>query len=316
MKLEWCSADDVPLVQELVDRHWKRGHVLARDEALLRWQYRVPGDDRRLSVLVARADGRPVGFLGVIRAPFCRRGEVLRGGWLATWTVAEEARGTQAGLGLLLEALREFDVVGCLGFNEHAEAIYRRLEFDVRTPLPRFVLLEPTGAARPALEWSDEAAERWDRTWRAAIAPRFVGTARDQTFLRWRYLEHPTYRYVVRFSDDARAVVVHRAQRVGDRTVVRFVEALGDADAAAGLVALALHEAEGAWLADFTCVNKAHAEPFVRAGFVAESSLPELPPDRFQPLGRSPRGLGAAFHGVGADEVYATRADGDQDRPS
>jgi hypothetical protein len=309
VNVEWAAADEAPLVQELVDRWWKRGHVLARDEALLRWQYRFPGDDGRLSVLLARADGRPVGFLGLVQAPFCRRGETLRGGWLATWTVAEEARETQAGLALL----REFDVVGCLGFNEQAEAIYRRLGFDVRVPLPRFVALDPRGEPAPAAEWDGAA---WDRRWREEIAPRFVGTARDAAFVGRRYLEHPSYRYVVRLAEDARALVVHRVQDVEGRRVVRFVEALGDADAAAALVRLALHEAEGAWLADFTCVNEAHAEAFVHAGFVPETSLSELPPDRFEPLGRSPRGLGAAFHGVDAGEVYATRADGDQDRPS
>jgi hypothetical protein len=309
VKIDWAAADEAPLVRELVDRWWKPGHVLARDEALLRWQYRFPGDDGRLSVLLARVDGCPVGFLGIVQAPFCRRGDVVRGGWLAMWTVAEEVRETQAGLALLLEALRGFDVVDCLGFNEQAEAIYCRLGFDVRTPLPRFVALEPRGAPAPAAEWDDEA---WDRRWREEIAPSFVGTARDAAFVRRRYLEHPTYRYVVRLAEDAHALVVHRVQG----GVVRFLEALGDVDAAAGLVGLALHEAEGAWLADFTCVNEAHAEPFVRAGFVPEASVPEPPPDRFEPLGRSPRGLGGAFYGVPADEVYATRADGDQDRPS
>jgi hypothetical protein len=313
VKIDWAAAEEAPLVQELVDRHWKRGHVLARDEALLRWQYRVPGDEDRLSVLVARDGERPVGFLGVIRTPFCRHGETLRGGWLATWTVAEEARETQAGLALLLEALRDFDVVGCLGFNEQAEAIYRRLGFEVRTPLPRYVALEPSGASASARDWDDRA---WAERWRDEIAPSFVGAARDAAFIRWRYLEHPTYRYVVRLAEDARALVVHRVQEVEGRRVVRFVEALGDADAAAALIGLALHEAEGAWLADFTCVDEAYAEPFVRAGFVPETSLPEPPPDRFQPLGRSPRGLGAAFHGVGLAGLYATRADGDQDRPS
>jgi hypothetical protein len=313
VNVDWAAADEAPLVQELVDRWWKQGHVLARDEALLRWQYRFPGDEERLSVLLARVDGRPVGFLGIVQAPFCRRGETLRGGWLATWTVAEEARETQAGLALLLEALRQFDVVGCLGFNEQAEAIYRRLGFDVRTPLPRFVALAPRGAPVSAVDWDDRA---WDFRWREEIAPTFVGTARDAAFVRRRYLEHPSYEYVVRLAGEARALVVHRVQEVEGRLVVRFVEALGERDAAAALVGLALHEAQGAWLADFTCVNEAHAEPFLRAGFVPETSLPEPPPDRFQPLGRSPHGLGAAFHGVDAGEVYATRADGDQDRPS
>lgn len=345
LELRWCGVDEVPLLQELVDTYWRRGHVLARDEALLRWQYRIEGDDKRLSVLIARLDSRPVGFLGVIRTRFCWAGEEVRAGWLATWTVAPESRSTQAGLALVQRAIDSFDVVGCIGFNETAERIYRALGFEVRSPLPRYVravdpaALErllgrgdaaltatahaPAPAAAVALDWSDAAAERWERTWREQIAEGFVGSARDAAFLRWRYVEHPVYRYVVRFAEGATALVVHRIESVLDREerVVRFVEALGDPKAAAELVALALAEEPRAALADFACATEADVEAFVRCGFVAEEALPERPPDWFQPLACSPRGLALALRrAAGARpphaHVYATRADGDQDRPS
>ena len=344
LELDWCGVDEAPLLQELVEAYWSRGHVLARDEALLRWQYRIEGDDERLSVLLARLDSRPVGFLGVIRTRFCWSGEDMHGGWLATWTVAPESRSTQAGLALVQRAIDSFDVVGCIGFNETAERIYRALGFEIRSPLPRYVravdpaalerllgradaaLTATAGASAPAttvaVDWSGAAAERWERTWRERIAGGFVGSARDSAFLRWRYVEHPVYRYVVRFAEGAAALVVHRVETVRDRDerVVRFVEALGDPAAAAGLVALALAEEPRAALADFACATEADAEAFVRCGFVAEEALLERPPDWFLPLARSPRGLALALRAPGArpphGQVYATRADGDQDRPS
>lgn len=318
LDVDWSRAEDLPVLQRLVDAHWRKGHVLARDPGLFRWQYRVPGDSRHLSVLVARMRGEPVGFLGVIRTPFCNRGEIVSGGWLAMWFVTPEARSTQAGLALVLQALREFDVIGCLGFNETAEAILRRLSFHVKPRLPRFVTESMEGSPGKVIEWSDGSAEAWERRWRDEIAANFVGTARDAAFLRWRYVEHPTYRYIVRFAEDASAVVVHRVETAPGREapVVRFVEAVGDPREAARLVGHALAENQGAWLADFTCVTPHHAEPFLRAGFTSDSALREPPPDRFQPLERSRRGLWAAFSGIEDTAVYATRADGDQDRPS
>jgi len=318
LEVDWSRAEDLPLLQRLVDAHWRKGHVLARDPDLFRWQYRVPGDSRQLSVLVARLRGEPIGFLGVVRTPFCNSGEIVPGGWLAMWFVTPEARSTQAGLALVLEALREFEVVACLGLNETAEAILHRLGFEVMPRLPRFVSESMEGSKAKVVEWSDTAAEAWERTWLEKIAPNFVGTARDAAFLRWRYVDHPTYHYIVRFAEDASALVVYRVENVPGREarVVRFVEAVGNPREAAHLVGHALAENQDAWLADFTCVTPDDAEPFLRAGFAPESSLREPPPDRFQPPERSRRGLWAAFHGVEDAAVYATRADGDQDRPS
>jgi hypothetical protein len=340
----WCSVDEVALVQDFIETHWRAGHRLARDGELLRWLYRHPDDDRLLSVLACRDGGRLVGMLGLVQRPFCWLGRALPASWIALWLAAPEARERQAGLALLEDALSRFDVLACLGLNDDAERIYRALRFHVVRPLPRLVrAVDPRAFARLASEadavlaatarpvppstevvsWEAGAAALWQRTWECQIAPRFVGTARDAAFLRWRYVEHPSYRYVVRFAAGAAALVVHRVEDVaGDRgRVVRFLEALGDPTAVAALVELALAEAPDAALADFTCSSREAAEPFLRAGFVPEDRVRRPPPDRFQPLGRSAHGLAgafrrrdtAAFAGV---PLYVTRGDGDQDRPS
>jgi GNAT superfamily N-acetyltransferase len=343
--VDWLPAGRLPELQSFIDSHWEAGHVLARDADLLRWQYRHPEGERLLSVLGARAGRELVGFLGVIQTPFVWNERRPHGAWLAMWLATPEARGSGVGLALVVEAMRRFDVLGAVGLNARTSRIFARLGFDVRPALPRWVAaVDPTAlrALGPAtvppvragglsprpLEWSDTTLRDWDRCWTERVAPGFVGTARDSGFLRWRYVEHPSFDYVVRFAagdgrDEVSALAVHRVEVVRDRSerVVRIVELLGDPVAAAGLVTAALDDAPDAALADFFCASPVFGSPLERLGFVRAEQLSEPPPDRFQPLAPAQgmngafwrrEGGGAAFAGA---PLYVTRADGDQDRP-
>jgi hypothetical protein len=250
--------------------------------------------------------------------------------------VVPEQRRRGLGLELLVDAMERFEVIACVGFNDAAGRIYRGLGFDVRPSLPRWVAAidraayEQLVGAEPATvlsgahgaavtaDWDETA---WDASWHD-LGSGLVGTARDAAFVRWRYLEHPSFQYVVRVSTAGRALCVARLERVRDSKahVLRIVELLGDEAPAAELAASAVAQASTAALADFFCASAEFAEPLERLGF-AQVDAPSTVPDRFQPLARS-RGLqaafwrreggGAAFDGV---PLYATRADGDQDRP-
>lgn len=342
--IDWLRVDRVAELQSFIERHWRPGHVLARDERLLRWQYRHPTDDDVVSVLVAREGRRLSGFLGLVQTRFTWFGERRSGAWLAMWCVDPEARRGGLGLALLAEALKQFDVVACIGFNETAASIFSGLGFDVRRALRRWVrtvdagaferliVRPPVGFASPGpsarvLEWSEDAARRWDDCWER-LAANLICTSRDEAFLHRRYVEHPVFRYVVRFAEgaesDVRALCVHRVEQVqgSAEQVIRFVELLGDPDAASALAERALADCPGAALADFFCASSQFGEPLERLGFVRAESLPDPPPHRFQPLEQAPA-PGVAFwrredggEAFADGPVYATRGDGDQDRPN
>ena len=345
--IEWLRADELPELQAYIDMYWRPNHVLAVDAALARWQYRHPQDDSLLSVLGARDERkRLVGFLGLVQVPFVWLGDALEAGWLAMWSAVPERRSSGLGLSLLLDAMERFEVVAALGFNERAGRIFSALDFDVRWSLPRWVRVGDEAAyerlagqpppavgggglatAHPvqAVAWSDDAATRWQERWRR-LAPGIVGSARDAAFLRRRYVEHPSFAYVVRFAEtpagDLGALCVHRVEPVRTtESVIRIVELLGDTALTVGLARLALEESPDAALADFSCTAPRSGEMLEQLGFVREDTLGEPPPDRFQPVERS-RGLDGAFWRRGAGgaafagaPLYATRADGDQDRP-
>ena len=148
---DWLRADALPELQSFVDRHWRAGHVLARDAELARWQWRHPDDPQLLSVLAARDGGGSLeAFLGLVPVTFSKLGERVDGAWLAMWTATPEAQSRRVGLALLLAARERFPVLACLGFNKTAQRIYEALGFAVR-PLERWVrILNPDAAARLA----------------------------------------------------------------------------------------------------------------------------------------------------------------------
>jgi hypothetical protein len=335
-------------LQAFLDQEWRRGHVLAADEALLRWQHRRDNDE--LSFVVADDGGELVGVLGVIAVELSIHGRRVSGAWLTTWVVAADLRRRQLGLRLLEFVLDAHDFVGTLGGNTTTMSILRALRFHTRTAVPRWLRpldvdalevvtgrrLRAQTLARPAATiaaWRPEHAEPWNRVWRERIGPAMVGVARDAAYLDWRYLSHPRFRYELHVATDPvgdpSALLVHRVEHVRDldATVVRIVDALGDPDGVAALAAELVHRgtANRAAFADFYCTAPRLAAPLAAAGFVEEASLDEPLPTRFQPIERPGRPLTASLRlaswtaeddPFAGDDVYFTRSDCDQDRPS
>jgi hypothetical protein len=349
VELGWWPASRISELQSFLDAEWKRGHVLAVDEELLRWQH--PRNDEELAVVGATHEDRLVGILGVVPVAFCVRGSRVAGAWLTTWVAAADWRRRQLGLRLLDFVLHEHDFVGTVGGNETTTHILAALSFHIRPSVPRWVLaLTPESLARlvgvdarsipfsrasgafldPVVEeWSPALAECWDETWNERLAGSVVGTCRDAAYIERRYAEHPRFDYTIRLatgSDSrARALLVHRLEAVrgADATVIRVVEALGD-ESALHVLAQRLAEdgrASGVAFADFYCTTGRWVPSLARAGFVPEESLPLAFPSRLQPLEAGSRPLAAAFRLAGGagelgEDLYCTRSDADQDRPS
>ena len=370
MQIDWCPVDRVPELQAFIDTHWRRGHILARDADLLRWQYRHLDDSDHLSVLIAQEEERILGFLGRIPVGFSYYGERLPAIWLAMWMVVPDVRSRFVGLGLLREINRHnFKIVGGLGLNENTGTIFPNRGFEVYEIIPRWVRvmfppdLERILAQHPErypseawkawrrtaqsgvppavptvrlVDWSEDVANRWDRAWRERFAPRLLGTWRDAEYLRWRYVDHPCFRYVLCFAENTAngalvGLLVYRVETVRNREekVLRIVEFLSEEASASTLVRAVLdaEEALNVAFADFYCTSEAFAEPLEAAGFMQEDRMPAPLPHLFQPLDFGRTQLNGAFwvNPTLADNshtffrtrsLYVTSSDGDQDRPN
>ena len=320
MQIDWLPVERVPEVQAFVDQQWRRGHVLARDETLLRWQHRRSRNPDQLAMLVAEDDGRFVAMVGFVEFDACVGGARVPGGWMTMWLVVPEARGRGLGFALVERALgSEYEFVGALDANDATRHVLGRHGF-VERPMVRWVRVFDVEGLRALLR----GEYRWDEQERSGVGEvpdQLTGACRDERFLGWRYERHPRFRYeVVRRGS---RLAVYRIEQVRDSEarLMRVVDFLGDDDLASQLVAAA--EREEVVLADFSCTSARFGAPLERAGFAREDWLAAPLPRRFQPLDLSPRPAVACFWAAprlevefGGDDLYVTRADSDLDRPN
>jgi len=255
-------------------------------------------------------------------------------------------------------------MIGTARFVEAPRRVYEGMGFCVLDAIPRWVapidagaldaLLReaaepfpnPFGEYRPPRDaapggalrverWSPGVERDWDDVWRREFAPRFQGVCRDASFLRWRYLDHPRWKYrvsVVRSGTDGRprGIAVSRVEPLQGRkeAVYRVLDFLAaDEDCGAALAHALVSDARqcGAAFADFYCTSAASAAPLEAVGFVREDRLPRPLPALFQPLDFRAHPINAAFWMRGRTDaadlfsdpgLYVTRIEGDQDRPN
>ena len=193
--------------------------------------------------------------------------------------------------------------------------------------LPR--LAPPAGArvVRAPVE-----REPWEAFWDRQ-RKQIVAVDRTYEYLAWRYLNHPYYRYEwLQVRDDAgalAAVGVYRIDRLRDlgESVLHVVEFLGDPEARPPLAAalVGVMRETGASFLGFRCSHRPSLDAWLPAGGVhygADDPTYQVP-SLFQPVVPNYRPLiwayrmnGNSIALPGLDRLYATRSDGDQDRPS
>jgi GNAT superfamily N-acetyltransferase len=289
LRFDWLPRERLGEVQRFIDERWRRGHVLARDEELLRWQHRRLEDRDSLAILLAEDAGELVAMLGLIEFEACLGERHGRGAWMTNWLVVPERRGEGVGAALVERACSEYDLVGALDAND---ATRRALAGSfVERPILRWALPYDLDAMPAEPEWIDSPA---------ASPAEFAGACRDEEFIAWRYRNHPRFEYTVLDG--------FAAYRVAGK-VLRVVDFLGDEELAEQ-VAEAGRRA-GAAYAEFVCHSAGYGSPLEAVGFRRAGGLPS----RFQPLDLAERPEISCFWGY-EGSLYVTAADSDLDRPN
>lgn len=139
-------------LMHFIGAQWSAGHVLSRDEPLLRWQFdpdvlrgrTTPGP----TVLLAWLGSEIVGMLGLTGFDLNAGGERYPAMWLSHWFAAPAYRAYNVALRLMWAA-RELGVeaIGTLGANEASTKLLTRVGLEVIPSLPRWVGVFDTEAA-------------------------------------------------------------------------------------------------------------------------------------------------------------------------
>ena len=194
LRVELCREADVPLLMQFIGAHWRAGHILSRDESLLRWQFApalLPGQNPPSpTVLLAWCEGAIAGMLGLTGFALNVNGERYPALWLSHMFASPEHRGRNVALRLLWAA-RDLgsQAVATLGANAIATRLLTRLGFAVLPDLPRWVgVFDPARAA--ALIHTADAAVSLEEAERlcadhGAVTPPAAGSDNDFRAITW-----------------------------------------------------------------------------------------------------------------------------------
>jgi hypothetical protein len=172
-------------------------------------------------------------------------------------------------------------------------------------------------------------AEEWDRFW-SRVRGELVGTDRCSGYMNWRYLTHPHYQYewirVYDESETLQAAAVYRVEEAEGEKTIHVVEFLGEeqpAEQLAHALCMVMRERKASFLG-FRCARQQSFDPWRAVGgavYDSDNLSYELP-SLFQPVIPEYRALawiyrfGSDVDPAGLSDLYVTRSDGDQDRPS
>jgi hypothetical protein len=328
-----------------------------------------------LTVVLAVRNGEIGGMLGLIPFDFNIRGTTRRGGWLSQWICVPELRPYNVGLALLWQIQKlKYDALWGIGVSQAGARVTAALGFQPLPAVPRWVgVFDATGTQQlletvaPSAEprelaqallpyvvgprppapgqgsiritpWADSLRGPWDRFWLRSLAPYLIGPARDSSYLLWRYVAHPRFRYEIRVArapgtGDILGLTVFRvetAQGHGAR-VMRIVEFLAAPPAHLALAAALVQAAreQDVAFADFYCTRPDAGAALEAVGFrrqVDDDRALSIP-SRLQPLQPAHSLLsGVAWltkdlrqhlgNLAARTDLHITRSDSDQDRPN
>lgn len=302
--LRRANADEIPLIMDFIDKHFERGHLLARDRAFFEYEYCIDG---RPNVGVA-IHGESGSLDGVITAvPASRLALADSADWFFTIWVAKRKSGTPF-LGLELSefflellAVRSYAGIGLrapalslnadLGYPVEKLRQYYRLAdrgtfmiADIRQP--RRIVPADTPNKLIPLPGMEHVVKAYE--FEAMAEGRAI--YKDAWYLERRYFNHPYYRFNVWGIETApgavEALLVGRVVEACNSSALRLVDFWGREEALSGIGhdldrVMADNELE---YADFWCLGLAE-ETLIKAGFVwRDGDDPNVIPDHFEPF--------------------------------
>jgi hypothetical protein len=317
------------------------------------WQFRVrPGHDA--NIINAWDGDRLIGTFGYVPTPFHWGTSTVDGAWFYNWMVDPTYR-HGLGFGLMRYAQERFPVLLSIAATEENARLVTRLGWAFHPRLPRYLaildapkasLLLMPGASSDELRPTNSLAAnesqstplaltneaQYQPDWRLYSSLAF-GAVRSFDILRWRYLQHPAFSYSILTLGNATrpATCVYRIEEsLGGATVriARVVEFFHPDDREGKLSGISLVRAlveslraQGCAYADFIGSGEC-GQTLLEAGWIREPEDHPLLAVRVRPIERDPFAYSLEY-GAARDlpmpalpQVYATKADGDGDRPT
>jgi hypothetical protein len=325
------------------------------------WQFQVKKNKGYASIICAYQDNRLIGICGYL--PLELHWGTLTGkttgAWLLNWMVSSES---PKGLGsiMLMRLQKMFGLCLTLNSSQFGTPILQAFNWKYFNRLPRYIIVMDKNACTPLLYDGvlpgrldsyifDEGKlslspancyaesflsdENYTPDWEFYPAMCY-GTVRSLSYFRWRYMEHPSFKYYFRKSDSKTrpAVCVFRLEESFGSAVVKVARIVdffyppdeqGRADGMAVLASvLSFCRERGCVYVEFKCSRREYLQTFMALGGKEEPEEHGLLVSRLAPVQYLHRNTNVSYlskmknHQPELDQMYITKSDVDDDAPS
>ncbi|MGF9699342.1 hypothetical protein [Paenibacillus sp. MABNR03] len=374
MEIRLFRRDESDLYMQAIHEIWKEGHILSRDKALADFMfYNTPQHEKYIGkenygAIGVWEDGKIVGLGGLMLFEFNLNGETEAACNVTNSIVLEEYRSSMAGLLLYAKPLDLYPFfcnfgIGLSNFSMRVspatisrDAVTQPIHkmdrmvgiFDKKQASEVLLngnenYLRNYDTVRKVKQYGDKTVkhelekDKWNNFYYTHIAPKTISISRNYEFLSWRYLNHPTFNYLVYSAQDQagnyEGLFVARVEYIinGTAKILRIVEFISknqDASIALANKIVEIGTEEAILFADFYCTTDMFNFGLESVGFKKEFTSDDdkiVLPSRFQPVDLSVVNLNASLSFYGKkvkklnllkNNIYFTKGDSDQDRPN
>ena len=260
-----CTKQHLPDVMRFIDEHWRKDHVLSRNQELLCWQFNSTPlgiADVAAAIILACEGDNLIGMQGLIPTSFHVYGDVHDGLWLANLKVRDDKISTGAGMHLMSASHKlQRPILAVSGVNEKVQTMFRIMKYHTWSDAQRWLGVIDTEKTAQLMNcepstlqpwiWQSETKisdtpfslsknfsayrNSWNLLRQQTIDPQGIGTLRDADYIKWRYLDHPVFQYHLELvvdseNEQVRGLVVMRCESISPsgKNILRILECWGD----------------------------------------------------------------------------------------
>lgn len=336
---------------EFYAREWERPIALSRAD-FLNWQFSLSPEANGVNnTIVALRNGQLVGALGTTPRSFFQNGNSHKAAELTTWVVAPEARGLGIGTEIIKFLQNRYDFLSGANISSQALPIYLKSGFTFLENLPRFFYVNDFHLLNGIVKLPTAAVSEIVKRQKTSGSTKFHArrcssgslnsnagdnalpqSTRKANYLKWRYDEHPIFKYDVYEVTDpregiAKTGVILRQDTVNGIPFLHLIDVVGNCLDYSSLVAFLENETRKRRCAfiDAHCSSRILSSTFLASGWSSAIDDPVIDlPNLFHPLEfRQPPTSSLIFWSKenqkwtgDFSDLHFTKGDLDLDRPT
>jgi hypothetical protein len=333
MEYEIRVADisELKLVQNFLDIHWIKNHILSRNDNLMRWQHENTINRKLNYVIAFNTEKNEIdGLIGFIKTSHFDPEIKDNCAWIAIWKIREDVQ--KPGLGLMLYRYlmseQKLSAIGGYAISDVAFKIYKLLRFE-HGQLEHFFIKNNNVLTFQIADFSKstslfENAKVKNRDlhfedWNQKDFPLHdLVPSKSALFFINRYINHPIYQYKVKSiyrKNSIDAVFSYREIIVQNSKCLRIVDWVGNFPDNASADFQNLLSDENAEYIDFLC-HVPNSNDILQMGFHLKKDDEVIIPHYFEPFVKENMTMDYAYLNKTGRPYSLFKADGDQDRPN